>query len=183
MKAILVFVFLLITHSVFAGLQEKAEQKLMTWDSDLDVLFKRYTLPQALESDIEKKSSQKFLQDFVYLWTLEKQGFSAFAIADAVRARSALISTLIVIDSSCTVVYMDILNYHGHYGRQIIDRRWFEQFYGVSIDSEQSLDRKIDAISGATSSSNAVSRGVRRWLIFVDELYKNQETLLDSSQF
>ena len=177
---LIIFVFLLTTHSAIAGLQEKAEQKLVSWDSELEISFEKYSLPQTLKSNIEKKSGQKFLQDFVYLWTLRKQEFTAFAVVDAVRARSAMITSLIVIDSSRTALYIDILNYYGHYGREIMNTRWLEQFYKVSMDSEQSLDREIDAISGATSSSNTIRQGVKRWLILVNALYENQETLPES---
>ena len=50
-----------------------------------------------------------------------------------------------------------------------------EQFTGATIDAEQRLDRRIDGITGATMSVDAVQKVVR-WALYLEQGVQRRET-------
>lgn len=176
MRRIMIIFLLLFVACASAGLVDNAEKAFIKFNPELDFEFEKYTMSPQEKDTIEQQSGQAFLQDFVYLWTVTKdQNFYGYAIADAVRGRSAFITALILIKKNGAVAWIDILNYRGMYGRETTSRDWLQQFSGATLESELTPGGSvIDAMTGATRSANAISQGVKRWLLLAEVLVEKR---------
>ncbi len=166
MRFLIVLSVLVIPAFLGATIQDQVEKKIAESVNHSSWTMTKYHIPKGVKANLEKQSGQKFLKDFVYVWTITTpDGFYGYAIADAVKAKSAFITTMALFDSQGIVKRIDVLDYKGEHGRAIWDDHWLDQFVGKSSESTISLGHDIDAATGATYSSQAVTKGVKRWCL------------------
>lgn len=146
-----------------ASIQEQVEEKIAEYVKNSSWNMTKYQIPGHIKTDIETSAGQKFIKNFVYVWTINTpEGFYGYAIADAVKAKSAFITTMTLLNSEGMIVQLDVLDYKGEHGRAILDNQWLDQFQNKNYSSTFLLGDDIDAATGATYSSQAVSRGAKR---------------------
>ena len=78
-----------------------------------------------------------------------------------VRGKDQPITFLVAVDRSGRTLDLDILVYRESYGGEVVYESWRRQFRGRTAADSVRIGRPIRNISGATISSNAVTKGVR----------------------
>jgi len=87
-----------------------------------------------------------------------------FAQVRNVKGKELPITYLVAIDSADALRDIDILAYREPYGGEVAYDPWRKQFRGKTVAAPLQLGKDIKNISGATISSNSVTRGVRQAL-------------------
>jgi Na+-translocating ferredoxin:NAD+ oxidoreductase RnfG subunit len=87
-----------------------------------------------------------------------------FAQVRNVKGKELPITYLVAIDSADTLRDIDILVYREPYGGEVAYDPWRKQFRGKTTAAPLQLGKDIRNVSGATISSNAVTRAVRKTL-------------------
>jgi Na+-translocating ferredoxin:NAD+ oxidoreductase RnfG subunit len=87
-----------------------------------------------------------------------------FAQVRNVKGKEQPITYLVAIDSANALRDIDILVYREPYGGEVAYEPWRKQFRGKTAGAPLQLGKDIRNISGATISSNAVTRSVRQAL-------------------
>ena len=60
-----------------------------------------------------------------------------------------------------------VIRYREQHGGAVQNLKWLEQFKGMDVDIPLKLGDQIDGITGATLSSSAMTKGVRRLLVYL----------------
>ncbi len=97
---------------------------------------------------------------------IAKQGGEILGYASVINeiGKTEPITFMVVLDSKAVVKRVDILVFRETQGYEIENKRWRNQFVGKSLKDPLRLKRDIDSISGATLSSRAVTKGVKKIL-------------------
>ena len=91
-------------------------------------------------------------------------GLLGFAQVRNVKGKEQPITYLVATDSADALRDVDILVYREAYGGEVAYEPWRKQFRGKTAAAPLQVGKDIQNISGATISSNAVTRGVRQAL-------------------
>ena len=89
-------------------------------------------------------------------------GTLGYVVVEMVKSRSNLFPVLVVMDANYHVLSARVTSYAGSHGRGVLRPRFAKQFKGKGPDDKLSLGDDIDSVSGATSSCQAMTAGVRR---------------------
>ena len=87
-----------------------------------------------------------------------------FAQVRNVKGKDQPITYLVAIDSANALKDVDVLVYREPYGGEVAYDPWRKQFRGKTATAPLQVGKDIKNISGATISSNSVTRGVRQTL-------------------
>ena len=87
-----------------------------------------------------------------------------YAVTEKVVSRSGPFTIFVVITPDLCVKQADVLEYRAIHGRNVRSPKFTNQFVGKCAKDAIELDKDIDAISGATLSSHAMTGGVRKAL-------------------
>jgi Na+-translocating ferredoxin:NAD+ oxidoreductase RnfG subunit len=91
-------------------------------------------------------------------------GLLGFAQVRNVKGKDQPITYLVAIDSANALRDVDVLVYREPYGGEVAYEPWRKQFRGKTAAAPLQVGKDIKNISGATISSNSVTRGVRQAL-------------------
>ena len=72
---------------------------------------------------------------------------------------------------------VDILHYRENWGTEICGKKWLKQFIGFDYSSDYGIGSKIDGISGATISTNSVSKGINKLALLLELNHKESLSL------
>lgn len=95
---------------------------------------------------------------------------AGYALVHTAQGKHGPIRLLVVTASDLSVLRTEILQFRERRGHAVRGRRFLAQFTGKSPDDPIALRVDIDAITGATISSRAVTRGVREALRILRDL-------------
>ncbi len=105
------------------------------------------------------------LVDSVPVLRVEKSGtLLGFAEVRNVKGKERPITYLVAVDSAGATRDIDILVYREERGGEVANDAWRKQFRGKTAADPLQVGKDIRNISGATISSNAVTRSVRQAL-------------------
>lgn len=136
---------------------------LKNFDPDTKIEIVKYSLNGIYITEIEKQAQQRFNADFVYIWkVIENDSLVAVALLDNVTGKSMPITFLTIFSTGGEIIYTRVIKYRESIGGEIENVQWLEQFIGKNITNEFKVGREIDAISGATISVNAITRGIKK---------------------
>jgi Na+-translocating ferredoxin:NAD+ oxidoreductase RnfG subunit len=96
-----------------------------------------------------------------------------FAEVRNVKGKDQPITHLVAIDSADRLKDIDILVYREPHGGEVAYDSWRKQFRGKTVSAPLQVDKDIRNISGATISSNAVTRSVRQALAELTEWHRS----------
>ena len=88
-----------------------------------------------------------------------------FAQVRNVKGKDQPITYLVAIDSASALKDIDILVYREPRGGEVAYDSWRKQFRGKTAAAPLQVGKDIKNISGATISSNSVTRGVKQTLV------------------
>jgi Na+-transporting NADH:ubiquinone oxidoreductase subunit NqrC len=114
---------------------------------------------------IEQKSGAKVRAQESQIW-LGRKGTNLLGlfVLDHVFGKHEVIEYAVAVSPEGAVLQIEILEYREHYGGEIRNAKWREQFKGKTVGSKVKLNEDIYNISGATISCRNVTDGVRRVL-------------------
>jgi len=114
---------------------------------------------------IEQKSGVKVRSQQSQVWLARKgTNLLGLLVLDHVFGKHEVVEYAVAVLPEGTVLQVEILEYREHYGGEIRNAKWREQFKGKSSTSKLKLNEDIYNISGATISCRNVTAGVRRVL-------------------
>jgi len=114
---------------------------------------------------IEQKSGVKVRKTEIRFSVARKDASTiGVLMVDQVVGKHELIDYAVAISPEGKVLQVEILEYREHYGGEIHNAKWREQFKGKTAASRLNLNEDIYNISGATISCRNVTDGVRRVL-------------------
>jgi Na+-translocating ferredoxin:NAD+ oxidoreductase RnfG subunit len=126
--------------------------------------------PEKLAKSLERIYGQGARVDTLHVDTntvyrLSRAGvLLGFAQVRNVKGKDQPITYLVAIDSTDALRDIDILVYREPHGGEVAYEPWRKQFRGKKSDAPLQVGKDIKNISGATISSNSVTRGVRQAL-------------------
>jgi Na+-transporting NADH:ubiquinone oxidoreductase subunit NqrC len=155
----------MILLSPSAGLAER----FLTVEQALHVCFPNADRSEAITlklsaeeiKAIERESKQKVRKDELKLWVAHPGGV---LIVDQVIGKHDLIDYAVAIATDGAVVQIEILEYREHYGGQVRQPKWREQFRGKTARDPLKVGGDVYNITGATLSCRHVTEGVKRLL-------------------
>ena len=89
------------------------------------------------------------------------QGLLGYCVESKVMSRSGPFKIRVLLDPQLYVKQATVISYPWNRGRDIGKRAFTSQFEGKGPEDPIQLDKDIDAMTGATISSRAMSEGVR----------------------
>jgi|SRR5436190_3363114 len=129
--------------------------------------FEAQTIRSTAEESkaIEQKSGAKVRDRESRIW-LARKGTNLLGVLmlDHVLGKHEVIEYAVAVSPEGAVLQVEILEYREHYGGEIRNAKWREQFKGKTGASKLKLNEDIYNISGATISCRNVTDGVRRVL-------------------
>jgi len=119
------------------------------------------------------------LKDQVRLFVAEdKTQIMGYIVEKQVESRSGPFKIVIEIGSDLLVKQAQVPNYPHNRGRQVRSLKFRQQFTGKGPGDPVQLGLDINAVSGATSSSQALTDGVRDALKLVQIYFGARASLL-----
>lgn len=133
------------------------------------VSFTRVSVDAQLNSIVQGKLGRP-LPKAEYVIYVAKQGTETigYAVFDEERGEHEPIDFATFFDARGSVVRTEVVAYREAYGSEIRRDAFRQQFLGKSASSGFKVGQDIDAISGATLSSESMSRAVQRAAVLVD---------------
>lgn len=150
--------------TALCGIRWDAERSIKALFTDsVKLTLKKITIKAELKKKVESRVRQRFFKPWLYVWEITKaNGARAWAVLDNVRGKAQPISFMAVFDSSGVIRSGTIIKYRESVGGAVQNKNWLAQFTGRSGNSGFTVGRDIDAISGATISVHAVTRGMHK---------------------
>jgi Na+-translocating ferredoxin:NAD+ oxidoreductase RnfG subunit len=132
-----------------------------------DAQFSEQTAPITLDQKkaIEKQSGVRGVPKEQKLWIAQRgSNVLGLIVVDQVIGKHEYIDYAVALDAKGTVRQVEILEYREHYGGQVREPKWRDQFRGKTPQSSLTLRKDIYNITGATLSCRHVTEGVKRVL-------------------
>ncbi|MDZ7740932.1 MAG: FMN-binding protein [Bacteroidota bacterium] len=117
--------------------------------------------PESLAWDFDKNSLYRVFSDSLLL---------GYLIIDQAMGRYDPFDFLVIYQHDLKILKVEILKYRSAHGGEIASNKWLQNFEGGSGNDQQSF-LEIDALSGASFSSNGLKEAVARidksmWSLF-----------------
>ena len=176
MKRIILFAICL---AAFSGRAER----FLTVEEALRVCFPKAAAFEAITLQlqpedvkaIERETKQKIKKQELKVWLVKPGGV---LMVDQVIGKHDFIDYAVAISTNGSVLQVEILEYREHYGGQVHQPKWREQFQGKTARDPLKLGGDIYNITGATLSCRHVTDGVKK-LLAIFELVVRPRLLAD----
>ena len=172
-----IFYVIIFASSLVASIRDNAEKYINSaYGKDVQVNFIKWLPNQERKIYLEKKSRLRFMFDHIYIWEITRSDtLIGIAILDNVLGKSLPITFLSCFNSDGKLIRAHIVKYREDYGYEVGNKRWLNQFIGFGVNSDFTIGKNIDGISGATISVNSVARGINRSAIIVEYLLTKKD--------
>lgn len=114
----------------------------------------------AAQAETAEIAAQSKLESKV--WTYYTAG-STVAYFESHLVRTMNETVMVVVDADARVLFVEILSF-AEPDDYLASKRWLDQFPGRRLDDDLALRRGLRGIAGATLTSEAITRAVRRVL-------------------
>ncbi len=126
-------------------------------------------LTEAQHKAIQAASGVRGRLRQVKLWRVEGGGWF---MVDEVIGKHEFITYALGLNADGSVRRIEVLDYREHYGAEVRDEKWRNQFSGKTHGAKLKLNGDIKNISGATLSCRHLTDGVKRLLALHDLVLK-----------
>ncbi len=131
---------------------------------------KQITLKQL--KDISKSSGSQFSKmEWTFFIAKTKGQIDGYAVVDHEIGKTDPITFLTAITPAGQVKEVEILVYRESHGGEVKEERFRKQFLNKTANDPIRINQDIKNVSGATLSSRAMARGVKRDLLIWKALY------------
>jgi len=133
------------------------------------VSFTRVGVDAALNTAVQAKLGRALPKPEYVIYVAKRgQETVGYAVFDEERGEHELIDFATFFDAQGVIVRSEVVAYREAYGSEIRRETFRQQFLGRSAKSGFKVGQDIDAISGATLSSESMSRALQRAAVLVD---------------
>ena len=120
---------------------------------------------------IEKRIGQRLLKsEYVFYVAKKGEQVVGYALFDQERGQHEMIDFATFFDATGKVTRVEVVAYREPYGDGIRSARFRRQFVGRSAASSMRPGKEIDVISGATLSTGAMVRAVKRAAVLLEQV-------------
>lgn len=135
------------------------------------VSFLRLKPTASQKSAVEKALGQRLAKS-EYVFYVAKKGADivGYALFDQERGQHEMIDFATFFDAKGKVTRVEVVAYREPYGDGIRSERFRRQFVGRDSRSSLRPGKDIDVISGATLSTGAMARAVRRAAVLLQQM-------------
>jgi Na+-translocating ferredoxin:NAD+ oxidoreductase RnfG subunit len=164
---LLLLFFVNIQYLPAGEIRDKTEAVVNTFAGhEATLRFQKLLINPKQKKDIEIQVRQRFFKNFVYVWKINVgDSLKGYAVLDNVYGKSMPITFLVIFDTTGKIMTTEIIKYREAYGGQIANKNWLNQFTGMGKESAFKKGADIDAISGATISVNAITKGIKKLVL------------------
>ncbi len=132
---------------------------------DAEIEKKTIKITPEMRREIEVLIKDRFFRRRFSFYVAKSRGeILGYAAEVNEIGKTKPITFMVILDKEGIVKRVDILVFRETQGYEIENPRWRKQFVGKSLKDPLRLKRDIDNISGATLSSRAVTKGVKKVL-------------------
>lgn len=157
---------ILASLSANATLSTRAEKRM---DKELKRQLGSAMFKRELITIDNKDLSFNLEKDDLYKLSLENK-LKGYILVEKAMGRYHYFSFMVYVNPDLEIEKVYVLQYDEDYGGEITNKKWLQQFKGFNPESEFKYIQNIDAISGATISSKAITKGIRKALQKFKEL-------------
>ena len=170
--AVIYFLFFSSANIFAQEIKERTETIITeSFEKDVNFTFRKYTLPPNIKRKIEYIVKQKFFKDLLYVYKISLNDTPiAFGFLDNVIGKSMPITFFVLLDVEGNIISTNIIKYREPYGGAVSNENWNEQFTGKNSDSDFTIGKSVNGISGATISVNSVTKGIRKITLLYEEI-------------
>jgi thiamine biosynthesis lipoprotein len=146
----------------------------------------RKTLDEALRTKLERSSNLRFPESSYTFFIATRAGQAEkYAIQMNEIGKTEPITFMVGMSPEGKVTEVLIMVFRENRGWEVKEKRFLNQFRGKTLRSSIRVDEDIINYTGATLSSKAVARGVKRALFLLDAFYPGETRykLAAASQF
>ena len=126
--------------------------------------------PNLQEYKVEKRTVDN--QEFKILIVVGDDKVMGWTVVVSEMGKIKPITFLVGIDTQGKILGVYVLEYRDIFGSEIRRRSFLRQFLDKSVKDSLTVGRDIDAVTGATISSQAATSAVRKSIQIIEELQK-----------
>ena len=173
------FIFIFCSMPLSSTINDRVYSKLdKQFPNHKNIEFSKLLINQKKIQKIKSNINQDFYHNELHSWKITTKNDTEYiAILDNVYGKSMPITFLAIFDENNTIYNVSIIKYREPYGGEIKSKRWLKQFIGFDYSSDYGIGSKIDGISGATISTNSVSRGINKLALLLELNHKESLSL------
>jgi len=145
------------------------------------VSFAKVALSAAERAALAQKMGRPVRGDWTIFIATKAGQVTGYAVVDEVRGMHEPITYATRFTPAGAISRMEVMRYREAYGSEVREQRFLTQFNGKTSASPMLPGRDIAAISGATISSHAVTRGAEQTAAVVALLLQQRPTALLSA--
>lgn len=142
------------------------------------VSFAKVALSQQERAALSRKLGRPLRSDWTIFIATKAGQVTGYAVVDEVRGMHEPITYATRFTPAGAISRMEVMRYREAYGSEVREQRFLSQFNGKTSASPMLPGRDIAAISGATISSHAVTRGAEETAAVVALLLRQRPTAL-----
>src|SRR5258705_9766657 len=132
----------------------------------------RKTLDEALRTKLERSSNLRFPESSYTFFIATRAGQAEkYAIQMNEIGKDEPVTFMVGMSPEGKVTEVLIMVFRENRGWEVKEKRFLNQFQGKTLRSSIRVDEDIINYTGATLSSKAVARGVKRALLLLDAFY------------
>jgi len=130
------------------------------------------TLTESQREDLQKKTSMRFAEkEYRFFIGHGKEGIDAYAVIMNEIGKHEYITFIVGISPKGEIRDVAVMDYRETRGWEVKEQRFLRQFRGKNLADPITVDRDIANYTGATLSSHAIARGVKKALALVQTFY------------
>jgi Na+-translocating ferredoxin:NAD+ oxidoreductase RnfG subunit len=175
-----------LTRIIFTGLLSallpfcSSAETLLTEPEALKIVFPKAqsietqvrTLTESQREDLQKKTGLRFLEtEYRFFIGHGKAGIDGYAVIMNEIGKHEYITFIVGISPKGEVRDVAVMDYRETRGWEVKEQRFLRQFRGKSLADPIAVDRDIVNYTGATLSSHAIARGVKKALALAQMFY------------
>src|SRR5712664_2438548 len=144
------------------------------------------TLDEALRTKLERSSNLRFPESsYTFFIAAQAEQAEKYAIQMNEIGKTEPITFMVGMSPEGKVTEVVIMIFRENRGWEVKEKRFLNQFRGKTLRNSIRVDEDIINYTGATLSSKAVARGVKRALFLLDTFYSGEARykLAPASQF
>lgn len=143
------------------------------WDSENAVLndyFPRNDpAQQRIEGNFFTINHSDSLIGYAYLGRVYSCRFGGCTLTSEAEAINEYFDYLIIYNHAFSILKVKVVNYQATHGHGICSKGWLKQFIGYNGDEDLNVGKNIDALSGATVSTNSITFDIEKVTRFVKD--------------
>jgi Na+-translocating ferredoxin:NAD+ oxidoreductase RnfG subunit len=129
---------------------------------------------------LSEESGQKISSRFVTVYIAKNDDESlGYGFIGYTKGKSSFIKYFVAITPDGKIHSIEIMSYRGEKGSEVRHEIFKKQFVGKSLDGNIKVGADINAMTGATISSQAVTNSVRNTVLIWDECFGIQKNKTD----